>query len=365
MEKISLDELNDAIIECRNKMEGADFIEYHFIKYASEELTKKADLKKKPMYIKSYSHEQAMSIILDFFKSLGVKEWHDQARKIILSQDKNIGISIFNYPSVQHSSVTDENGIRLYSCGSCLESRLDSSEKGILKKPTPTSLIRISKGNRYIYYSAYQQISEKDTISLEDINSIVHEIAHTFDLSNSRENMDKRNMIAEITPFCVEQLLRNYFIENNIADKSIIDCVYTNRTQDIMHHSRYVFTAVNLMKMQKDDGEITKNAIDKFLKDRGVTNIDYVRECFMDVIDSDHDVDYHAKYMIAGLTAIRFMEMYKKDKNNALEALKTYCQNLKQGNVNEKTIEEIGFPSDDRKTREAVQMITGFSIGER
>ena len=71
MYKISLDELNFAVNECNRRMEGASFINYHFLEYASQEVTKLAKFEKKPVYLKFYSHEQAISMVLDFFKSLG------------------------------------------------------------------------------------------------------------------------------------------------------------------------------------------------------------------------------------------------------------------------------------------------------
>jgi len=360
--KISIDELNYAIDQCREGIVGADFIEYHFLEYASQELTKKARITEKPVFVKYFSHEEAIGIVLNFFKSLGVEEWYNKAKSILLSQSKDIGISIFNYSEVKNKNITDENGIMMYAPGCNIESRIESNEEGIIKSKVPKSHIRIAKNSRYL---CAQHIFDKDKMTLDDINSIVHEIAHCFDITNDWEKIGKRNVIAEILPFCFEAMLNNYLLENKIADEAVINCLKQERIGDVVRHARYVYTVANLMNIQEKDGEITKEGIDKFLKANDIHDINYVRDSFLDVIDSNYDFDYHAKYLISGLTASRFFELFKKDKTLAIENLKKYCQCLLDGEINEETLKLVDFPNDDKKIRETVDNFIDYSKGSR
>ena len=356
--KISIDELNNAINECRLKTIGVEFIDYHFLEFASQEFMKIANFNEEPLYIKYYSHEQALAIVLDFFKSLGVEEWYDKAKEIIFSLNKNIGINIFNYEEASDLKATDKNGIKMFSMESGIESRIDENDDGIIKDEDPKSLVRISKNSRYY---GINEIFKKYKITLEDIQTIVHEISHSFDISNDLESIEKRSIIAEITPFCFEKMLDEYLISNNIVNRTIVNSINTDRSQDIMYHARYVYTVINLYRIQEEDGRITKEGINEFLREKNIHDIDYVRECLMDVIDSD----YHVKYLIAGLASSMYLKHFKENSKQALERLQKYCKYIKDGDVSEETLKLVGFEQDDKSVKEALNEFTDNFKGSR
>ena len=312
--------------------------------------------------MKYYSHEEAFAIALDFFKSLGVEEWYNRAKEIIFSLHKRIGISIFNYPDVNNYDSTDKNGIKMYSIGSGIESKIDDDNEDLIKDQVPNSLVRISKNSRYYGIS---HVFNKDKMTLEDIQTIVHEISHSFDISNDMDSIHKRHIIAEVTPFCFEKMFDEYLISKNIVNKSILYSINTNRMHDVMYHARYVNTVINLYRIQKKSGEITKDGINEFLREKNINNIEYVRECFMDVIDSNYDFDYHVKYMIAGLVSHMYLKKFKENKKNAIEKLQEYCKCLKEGNVGEETLELIGFDQENTSVKNALDEFTNSFEGSR
>ena len=67
--RISLNELNYAIERCREKVEDVDLMDYHFLEFASQEVTKHSRIEKKPVYLKYFPQEKSASIVMDFFKS--------------------------------------------------------------------------------------------------------------------------------------------------------------------------------------------------------------------------------------------------------------------------------------------------------
>lgn len=352
-EKISIDELNNAIEELREEGFDTGIIEWHFIEFASEQLMRKADFRKKPTYIKLYSHEEAIGIILKFFESLGVKKWFEDVKSILLLNNNNIGINIFNYSDIQDFNVVNKNGMRVYSMGSSIESRIDDTPKEcIIKNPKQQGIIRIATNNRFLNYPIDELTEGKVTI--EDIQSIIHEIGHTFDLSNDIEAANKRHIIKEIAPFCFEGMFRDFLMTNQIVNRTMIDSMNNNRMLDVLYHARVVYTAISLMQMQEHEGRITKEGINKFLQDKGIYDINLVRDSFMDVIDLDYDLDEHIEYLISGLASTSFLSFFRKNSNQAISNLEKYCQCLFDGNVSDKTLQLVNFPQSDDDIREAI-----------
>ena len=352
-EKININELNYAIKQYRKNIKLVNYIDYDSINYASEELTRNIELKGKPIYIKNYTHEKAIGIVLDFFKSLGNMEWYNSDKNIIFSIDPDIGISIYNFLDVKNPDMVDKNGIKMYSIQSSLAAKVKGFQKGTIKNNIPKANIRISKNDRY---SSISNAFEIDKISLENIYTMVHEISHTFDLSNDMGNILKRDLISELLPFCFEKLLNEYLLENNVVNSKIIDSINLNRSGDVLAFARHVYTIFSLIRIQVEDGEITKEGIYRFLIDKKINNDDLVKKSIKEIINVKYNVDDQIKYLIAGLTSERFIKNYKKDKKASIDNLSLYCKSVKEGEVNEETIKLIDYPNDDNKMRETVDM---------
>lgn len=351
--RINLSELNSIIETYRDMMDIS--LNYDFIEYAATMLMRKSNFKPQRVYIKYYNPEQAIGIALDFFKSLGIDEWYNNARNIILGKDKRIGINIYDYKNIKDKNKKDENGIQMYTPDSSTEGKIDEYDKYNFRNSTPRSLVRISKQDRY---DDLPNIISKEKFTLDDIYSIVHEISHTFDLENDVFSVNQRRIYSEIPTFCFEKMLGKYLTDNNIVEERVVESIERQRIEDVMYHTKHVYVIMNLMRIQEEEGLITKESIDKFTRSRNIRNVEFIRQSLMDVLELDIDLNLHIKYLIAGLTSSQFIKLYNQDKKQAIENLYLYCQDVKEGYLGEETLDLVRCPIETKDIDDAINDIT-------
>ena len=353
--KINLNELNSIIEIYRDMMD--EYFNYDFIEYAATKLMRNSKFEPQPIYIKNFSQGQAIGIAMDFFKSLGVDEWYNSARNIILNKDKRIGISIYDYDNIkdEDKDKKDENGIPMYTEDSSMQGKIDKEAENDLKNRTPRAIVRVSKKDRY---SDLTGVLSKDKCTTDDIYSIVHEISHTFDFENDAYVLDQRRLYSEITPFCFEKMLGEYLKSNGLVEEKIVKSIEKQRVEDVIYHTKHVYVILNLIKMQEEEGVITKESIDEFARRRNIHNIEFIRSSLMDVMNLDIDLELHIKYLIAGLTASQFIKQYKEDNKKAVSNLQLYCQDVRDGYLGEETLDLVGCPCEAKDIDKAIADLT-------
>lgn len=351
-DRVSINELNKSIDEYKSNMRKG--IYYDSLKRITGEMVKKLKLRKEGIYpVKLYSQEQALSMALNFFKSLGVEEWYDSAKHIFLGQDENIGINIFDADDIEDLNEKDEYGLRKYSTGSEVEYDWIEEEGNILKHNKRAN-IKISLRS---WFNNLPRSVLKDNLTLRDIYSIIHEISHTFDMGDSNRSNWERRLFVEITPFCFERMFGNYLTQNGIVSKEIIESIELERSLNSLRHARITYCVLNLIELKDKYGEISKENIDELLREKDIRDINFVRESFKDVILLEPDVEYHFTYAIAELTARQFIRMYKTDKKQALSNLHQYCENIRVGNTSDDTLRLIGCPVDDKEACKVIDEV--------
>ena len=256
---------------------------------------------------------QTKEIALQFFKDLD-QELYEKVKNIV-EGNSEIDFNMYKFDKTEDFSRTKSDGMPVHTKTPCV----------------------ISKDGKSAVY-----VPCKGTV--EDIYLLVHELSHTFDLIQN--DNPTRNMLGEVTPYCFEAMLSQYLVENGVATKEEV----TNREKGniISHYDDGVetFAKLELMGIKEQQGEIKQKDIIVMQKRYGITNrkLNYV---LGRLAQSEPNVDYKARYMIAQLIYPHYMEQYEKNLHTALQALEKYFEMIKTNNF-EGSLETLGIsPSID------------------
>ena len=110
---------------------------------------------------------EMLTVTLDFFKSIDI-EFYRKAIDTILQQNSNIKMNIYNFHNIKSYERRDNNHLLEYTPYGTVQSR-----NGLAKVNIPTRTELSSKE---------EKIFDKDTCTLEDLYTVVHEISHIVDL---------------------------------------------------------------------------------------------------------------------------------------------------------------------------------------
>lgn len=248
---------------------------------------------------KPSSEEQTKDVALQFFKGLDLELY--ERVKNILEGKSDFAFNMYKLKEDEDFSKTKDDGMPIHTKTPCVMSR---------------------NGKSAIYVPC------KGTI--EDIYLLVHELSHTFDFIEN--DNPTRNLMGEITPHCFEAMLSQCLLENGIVTREDV----TNREKEssISHYDDGVetFAKLELMRIKEQQGEIKQEEIVQMQKKYGITNgqLGFV---LGRLAQSEPNVDYKARYMIAQLVYPHYMEQYKKNPQKAIQNLKDYFEQIKSNNM--------------------------------
>lgn len=242
-----------------------------------------------------FSKENTLNTALEFFKSID-NELYTKAKNIVDGKS-NIKFRMYDKNEIKDFSKKDKDGFLEYSKTSCVDT---------------------VDGKSIVY------VPLNGTV--EDIYLLVHEISHTFDLSE--EETPTRNIMGEVTPACFEAMLGNFLLENNVLSKN--DILSREKGSFISKYDDSVetFAKLTLMQEKEKNGVITADTISNIQRSSNLGNstLNYILSR-MEI--SPDNVDYRARYMIAGLLYPTFMEAYNKNKSETLSNIKEYFKCVK------------------------------------
>lgn len=248
---------------------------------------------------KPSSEEQTKDVALQFFKGLDLELY--ERVKNILEGKSDFAFNMYKLKEDEDFSKTKDDGMPIHTKTPCVMSR---------------------NGKSTIYVPC------KGTI--EDIYLLVHELSHTFDFIEN--DNPTRNLMGEITPHCFEAMLSQYLLENGIATRE--DVANREKESSISHYDDGVetFAKLELMRIKEQQGEIKQEDIVQMQKKYGITNgqLGFV---LGRLAQSEPNVDYKARYMIAQLVYPHYMEQYKQNPQKAIQTLKDYFEQIKSNNM--------------------------------
>lgn len=248
---------------------------------------------------KPSTEEQTKDVALQFFKGLD-QELYEKVKNI-LEGKSDFTFNMYQLKEDEDFSKTKDDGMPIHTKTPCVMSR---------------------NGKSAIYVPC------KGTI--EDIYLLVHELSHTFDFIENDNST--RNLMGEITPHCFEAMLSQYLLENGIATRD--DIVNREKASSISHYDdgAETFAKLELMRIKEKQGEIKQEDIVQMQKKYGITNgqLGYV---LGRLAQSEPNVDYKARYMIAQLVYPHYIEQYKQNPQKAIQTLKEYFEQIKSNNM--------------------------------
>lgn len=248
---------------------------------------------------KPSSEEQTKDVALQFFKGLD-QELYERVKNI-LEGKSDFAFNMYKLKEDEDFSKTKDDGMPIHTKTPCVMSR---------------------DGKSAIYVPC------KGTI--EDIYLLVHELSHTFDFIEN--DNPTRNLMGEITPHCFEAMLSQYLLENGIATRE--DVVNREKGSSISHYDdgAETFAKLELMRIKEQQGEIKQEDIVQMQKKYRITNgqLGFV---LGRLAQSEPNVDYKARYMIAQLVYPHYMEQYKQNPQKAIQTLKDYFEQIKSNNM--------------------------------
>lgn len=257
---------------------------------------------------KPFSEEQTKDVALQFFKGLDQQLY--ERVKDILDGKSDFDFNMYQLNEDEDFLKTKDDGMPVHTKTACVMSK---------------------NGKSAIYVPC------RGTI--EDIYLLVHELSHTFDFIEN--DNPTRNLMGEVTPLCFEAMLSQYLLENGIASRD--DVVNREKGTSISHYDdgAETFAKLELMRIKEQQGEIKQEDIIHMQRKYGITNgqLGFV---LGRLAQSEPNVDYRARYMIAQLVYPHYMEEYQQNPQNALQSLKEYFEQIKVNNL-EGSLESLGI----------------------
>lgn len=247
---------------------------------------------------KPSTEDQTKEIALQFFKDLD-QELYEKVKNIV-EGNSEIDFNMYKLDKTEDFSRTKSDGMPVHTKTPCV----------------------ISKDGKSAVY-----VPCKGTV--EDVYLLVHELSHTFDLIQN--DNPTRNMLGEVTPYCFEAMLSQYLVKNGIATKEEV----TSREKGniVSHYDDGVetFAKLELMGIKEQQGKIKQEDITVMQKRYGITNrqLGYV---LGRLAQSEPNVDYKARYMIAQLIYPHYMEQYEQNPQNTIKTMKEYFEQIKTNN---------------------------------
>lgn len=254
------------------------------------------------------TEDQTKKIALQFFKGLD-QELYEKI-KTIVEGNSEIDFNMYKLDKIEDFSRTKGDCFPVYT-------------------KTPSVISRDGKSAVYV----------PCTGTIEDIYLLVHQLLST--LISIPEDNSTKNMLGEVIPACFEAMLSQYLVESRIATKEEV----ANREKGniVSHYDDGVetFVELQLMGIQEQQGNIKQEDITALQKRYGITNkqLGYILE---KLAQSETNVDYHARYMIAQLIYPHYMEQYERKPQSAIITMKKLFEQIKTNNF-EGSLQTLGI----------------------
>lgn len=299
--------------------------------------------------------EELLAVTLDFFKSVD-EEFYRKAIDAILNQNERLKMRIYNAHTTPKSKEEDEHEIRVYSESPCI-----SLNKGYASIFIPLQYRTPKKYAR--------KLLKDDEGTLDDLYTIVHEIAHTFDndediigpptreeilegKEHERPYRATRELLAEVSSTGFEFLLTNYLLGKGLYSKSAIIEHEIDSIHSSVDKARVLFAELSLLDIKKKKGEITNDDIEELKKEQKMP-VAYIRRMANRIINADKSPVYRNRYAVGGLLAQTLRTCYEE---NGVEPVKAYLKAARECDF-DKALSALGVTQKDEDLKKMVDTV--------
>ena len=288
------------------------------------------------------SREETLKRVLEFYKSVDI-DYYSDALDYLLQLKRNKSLKIFDANKKRLSNV-EKNAIRLNGFNQygyiCNTSRI---------------YIPVKRGER----EEEKRICNKNTDVIYDSETIVHEIAHSFDMEKTEgifsiaanikeynihksKEMDKikekireknkvRSLFMETTAVSFERLYLQYLMDNTNYPKNCIKQLLKRRINNSLAAAEQYVDFTRIMKIKEENKKISNNDIEILTEEYGEDR-EKIDERLDTVIRRYEQRDIAIRYIIACLFTPTIMKNYYE---KGPEVLKKYIAAVKNNSVDE------------------------------
>ena len=333
--------LADEIIITKKKLT----IDYDFLeKILGATLINEVNVPKKPkMSIKPIipiEKSKMLSIVLDFFKSID-EDFYKQAVSIMLHQNKNLKLNIYNINKINNFNQINEMGI------------LENTERAGVFYNGAAATINIPT-KRALSPEESEKVLKDNECLLEDAYVLVHEIGHLLDCELESKAIFGNDILSpgncvtkttvtsylltESTAATFEMLFTEYLLANNICSKDAVIQISNEIFERWFEYVQIVYIELLLAKEKELNETISKEFIEKMMKQNGWTP-EFVEKGIKYIVNFPDDMVYASRYAIANLVAPTIAETYNQ---KGAEPLLEYCEMIKSNNL-KKALKTVGI----------------------
>lgn len=262
--------------------------------------------------------EEMLGITLDFFKSIDEK-LYEEAVNTIIKKHNNIKVNIYNVHDIKNFNQENEFGMLDYEKGGSVQTLRG---KATVRVPTKTELS-----------TEESKLIDKDTCTLEDLYTLVHEISHLFDLNMSQNNKDiikgkrkkgsvTRELLCESTTIAFEGMLTEYLLKNTNYPKQKIQDIMKIRSNSSFLDARNTYAKLILAKEKSKNGEITKEYIEDFVRKNNFSPR-FAKNIIQELIRKPTGIHWIKRYALAKLISPTIIRKTREERKRNINKIFT------------------------------------------
>ena len=285
------------------------------------------------------SREEILKRVLNFYKSIDT-EYYSEALDFLLQLKKNKSLEIF---------FGKKDGFKQYPVTSSgrynYDYIFDNAKIYIYPRPN-------EKNNKI-------KTQNKNTDFIQNSVTIVHEIAHSFDINQTdgvlsevitddqiqiskskkfkgiinkiEENKKVRNIFSETTAVTFEKLYTQYLMEMTDYPKSNISSIAIERFNTSLYNADECYDNLRIAKIKKEKGRICNDDINLLMEEYNESR-ETIEKRIKRIIRQNGQINEMKKYAIAGLFAPTIASHYQA---NGVKVLKQYIEAVKNNSIDQ------------------------------
>lgn len=307
---------------------------------------------------------EIIAYALKYYESID-RTLYEHIRDVLFNQKSNIKINVYNVDEVADFNEPDFefNELNRYEHYPYNSIR---SNKDIITIP-----LRRKKG----------LIQENYESTLSDLYTLIHEIAHTFDIDLGiiinkqsiiiNRNYDLKQIFNESIARAFELNATTFFLNNGIIkDRKDASYILDYLNNDTLTKNYSVYIKLKLAKIYEEKGEITVEDLDeifepfnRFEPDEREKALEInAEDCNQDYFNFEHSLFIDMGYAISGMISPTIIEFLK---NKKIKELKTFFELSRLGYF-EKTLNALNISVDDKGIEVLIENMrkNGFNLGD-
>lgn len=260
--------------------------------------------------------DEMLGLTLDFFKSID-ERLYQEAVNTIIKKHNNIKVNIYNIHDIKDFTKENEFGMLDYDRGGSVQS---SRGKATVRVPTKVELS-----------AEESNLIDKDSCTLEDLYTLVHEISHLFDLNMSQNSEDiikgkgkkrsvTRELLGESTAIAFEGMLTEYLLKNTNYPKQKIRDIMKIRTNSSFFDARNSYAKLILAKEKSKNGTITKEYIEDFVRKNNFSP-GFAKNMIQEIIRKPMGIQFIKRYALAKLISPTIIRKTREERKRNINKI--------------------------------------------